>query len=37
MLRMISSAPWHVSKQTSHSDFEIPYVTEGARINANKY
>jgi hypothetical protein len=28
MLRMISSAPWHVSNQTLHSDFEIQYVTK---------
>ena len=37
MLRMISSASWHVSNQTLHSDFNIPYVTEVVRINANKY
>jgi len=37
MLRIISSAPWHVSNQTLHSDFEIQYVTEVVRINANKY
>ena len=37
MLRMISSAPWYVSNQTLHSDFEIPYVTEVIRINSNKY
>jgi len=36
MLRMISSAPWYVSNQTLHSDFDIPYVTEVVRINANK-
>jgi len=34
---MISSAPWYVSNQTLHSDFEIQYVTEVGRINANKY
>ena len=34
---MISSAPWYVSNQTLHSDFEIQYVTEVVRINANKY
>jgi len=37
MLRMISSAPWYVSNQTLHSDFDIQYVTEVVRINANKY
>jgi len=37
MLRMISSAPWYVSNQNLHSDFEIQYVTEVVRINANKY
>jgi hypothetical protein len=37
MLRMISSAPWYVSYQTLHSDFEIQYVTEVVRINTNKY
>ena len=37
MLRVISSAPWHVSNQTLHNDFEIQYVTEVVRINANKY
>jgi len=37
MLRMISSVPCYVSNQTFHSDFEIPYVTEVIRINANKY
>ena len=37
MLRMISSAPWYVSNQNLHYDFEIPYVTEGIRINTNKY
>ena len=37
MLRIISSAPWYVSNQTLHSDFEIQYVTEVVRINANKY
>jgi len=37
MLRIISSAPWYVSDQTLHSDFEIQYVTEVVRINANKY
>jgi len=34
---MISSVPWYVSNQTLHSDFEIQYVTEVVRINANKY
>ena len=34
---MISSAPWYVSNQTLYSDFEIQYVTEVVRINANKY
>jgi len=37
MLTMISSAPWYVSNQTFHDDFEIPYVTEVIRINTNKY
>jgi len=37
VLRMISSAPWYVSNQTLHNDFEIPYVTEVIRINTNKY
>ena len=37
MLSMISSAPWYVSNQILHSDFEIQYVTEVVRINANKY
>ena len=37
MLRMISSAHWYVSKQTLHGDFEIQYVKEVVRINANKY
>jgi len=37
MLRMISSAPWYVSNQTLHCDFEIQYVTEVVRINATKY
>ena len=37
MQRVISSAPWYVSNQTLHSDFEIQYVTEVVRINANKY
>ena len=37
MLRMISSAPWYVSNQTLHNDFEIPYVTDVIRINANNY
>jgi len=37
MLRIISSAPWYVSNQTLHNDFEIPYVTEVKSINANKY
>ena len=36
MLIMISSVPWYVSNQTLHSDFEIQYVTEVVRINANK-
>jgi len=34
---MISSAPWYVSNQTWHSDFDIRYVKEVVRINANKY
>jgi len=34
---MTSSAPWYVSNQTLHNDFEIPYVREVIRINANKY
>ena len=34
---MISSAPWYVSNQTLHDDFEIPYVMEVIRINTNKY
>ena len=37
MLRIISSAPWYVSKQTLHSDIEIQYVTAVVTINANKY
>ena len=37
MLRIISSVPWYVSNQTLHSDFDIQYVTEVVRINANKY
>ena len=37
MLRMISSAPWFVSNQSLHNDFEFPYVTEVIRINTNKY
>ena len=37
MLRMFSNAPWHVSNQILHNDFEIPYVTEVIRINTNKY
>jgi hypothetical protein len=37
MLRTISSASWYVSNQTLHNDFDIPYVTEVVRINANKY
>jgi len=37
MLRMISSAPWYVSNETLHNDFEMPYVTEVIRINTNKY
>jgi len=37
MLRIISSAPWYVSNHTLHCDFDIPYVTEVVRINANKY
>jgi len=36
MLRTISSAPWHVSNQTLHNDFDIPYLTEVVKINANK-
>jgi len=34
---MFSNAPWHVSNQILHNDFEIPYVTEVIRINTNKY
>jgi hypothetical protein len=34
---MISSATWYVSNQTLHSDFEIQYLAEVVRINANKY
>jgi len=37
MLRTISSAPWYVSNQTMHNDFDIPYVMEVVRINANKF
>ena len=37
MLRTISNAPWYVSNQTLHNDFDIPYVMEVVRINANKY
>jgi len=37
MIRIFSSAPWYVSNQNLHSDFEIQYVTEVGRINANKY
>jgi len=37
MLRIISSVLWYVSNQTLHSDFDIQYVTEVVRINANKY
>jgi len=37
MLRMISNAPWYVSNQTLHNNFEIPYVTEVIKINTNKY
>jgi len=37
MLRMISIAPWYVSNQTLHNDFEIPYVTEVIRISTKKY
>jgi len=37
MLRMFSSAPWYVSNQTLHSNFEILYVTKVIRINTNKY
>jgi len=37
ILRIFSSAPWYVSDQTLHSDFEIQYETEVVRINANKY
>jgi len=29
--------PWYVSNQILHSDFEIQYVMEVVRINANKY
>ena len=29
--------PWYVSNQTLHSDFEIQYVTEVVRTNANKH
>ena len=29
--------PWYVYNQTMHIDFEIQYVTEVVRINANKY
>ena len=34
---MISSAPWYVSNQTLRSDFEIQYVMEVIRINAEKH
>ena len=37
MLRIISNVPWYVSNQTLHNDFDIPYVIEVVRINANKY
>ena len=37
MLRIISSTPWYVSNQTLHSDFEMQYVREVVRSNANKY
>jgi len=37
MLRIISSAPWYVSNQTLHNNFEIQYVSEVVRVNANKY
>jgi len=37
MLRMINSAPWYVSNQTLHSDFEIQYLTKVVRIKTNKY
>jgi len=37
MLRMISSAPWYVSNQTLHNDFDIPYVRAVIRSNTNKY
>ena len=37
MFRTISNAPRYVSNQTLHNDFDIPYVTEVVRINANKY
>jgi len=37
MFRMISSAPWYISNQTLHNDFEIPYVKKVIRINTNKY
>jgi hypothetical protein len=33
---MISSVSWYVSNQTLHSDFEIQYVPEVVRINANR-
>jgi len=33
----MSSTPWYVFNQNLHSDFEIQYVTEVVRINANKY
>jgi len=36
MLRMISGAPWYVSNQTLHNDFEIVYVTEVIGINKYK-
>jgi len=37
MLRMICSVPWYVSNQILHNDFDIPYVKDVVRINANKY
>ena len=33
---MISGAPWYVSNQTLHNDFEIVYVTEVIGINKYK-
>ena len=37
MLRIISSAPWYVTNQNLHSDFEIHYAKEVVTINANRY